>query len=54
MIKRKQTLNAQRSTPKAQFRKGFEFDVGRSPRRSPSTAKAGWALEVGRFLDAKR
>jgi hypothetical protein len=42
MIKRKQTLNAQRSTPNAQLRKGFEFDVGR------------WALEVGRFLDAKR
>src|SRR4029077_15285631 len=42
MIKRKQTLNAQRSTPNAQCRKGFEFDVGR------------WALEVGRFPDAKR
>ena len=42
MIKRKQTLNAQRSTPNAHFRKGFEFDVGR------------WALDVGRFLYAKR
>ena len=42
MTKGKQTLNAQRSTPNAQFRKGFEFDVGR------------WALDVGRFLDAKR
>ena len=42
MIKRKETLNAQHSTPNVQFRKGFEFDVGR------------WALDVGRFLDAKR
>jgi hypothetical protein len=42
MIERKQTLNAQRSTLNVQFRKGFEFDVGR------------WALDVGRFLDAKR
>jgi hypothetical protein len=42
MIKRKQTLNTQRSTLNAQFRKGFEFDVGR------------WALDVGRFLYAKR
>ena len=42
MTKGKQTLNAQRSTPNAQFRRGFEFDVGR------------WALDVGRFLYAKR
>jgi hypothetical protein len=42
MIKGKQMLNAQRSTPNAQFRSGFELDVGR------------WALDVGRFLFAKR
>jgi len=42
MIKGKQTLTAERPTPNAQFRKGFEFDVGR------------WTLDVGRFLYAKR
>jgi hypothetical protein len=42
IIKEKQTPNAQRPTPNAQFRKGFEFDIGR------------WALDVRRFLHAKR
>jgi hypothetical protein len=38
MKKMKQTLNAQRSTPNAEFRRDPEFDVER------------WTLDVGRFL----
>jgi len=41
IIKEKQTLNAQRSTPNAQFRKLSEFGVGR------------WTFDVGRFLPAE-
>jgi hypothetical protein len=37
MRKMKQTLNAQRSTPNAQFRRASNLDVGR------------WVLDVGRF-----
>jgi hypothetical protein len=38
MTKTKQTLNAKRSTPNAEFRGDFEFDIER------------WTLSVGRFL----
>jgi len=51
----KQTLNAQRSTPNAQFRSISVFDVERLPRCS--FVKPGWILGacsrsigVGRFL----
>jgi len=49
MIKAKQMLNAQRSMSNAQFRKGFEFDLGRL-----LAIYRSWALDVGRFLYAKR
>src|SRR6516165_10137273 len=42
-INREQALNAQRSTSNAET---STLGVGRSPRRSPSTAKPGWALDV--------
>jgi hypothetical protein len=38
MKKMKQTLNAQRSTPSAEFRRDSQFNVER------------WTLSVGRFL----
>jgi hypothetical protein len=38
MKKMKQTLNAKRSTPNAEFRGDSEFDIER------------WTLSVGRFL----
>jgi 1-deoxy-D-xylulose-5-phosphate reductoisomerase len=40
---KRSTLNAQRSTSKAE---ASTLGVGRSPRRSPSTAEAGWTLDV--------
>jgi len=40
---KRSTLNAQRSTSNAE---SSTLDVGRSPRRSPSTAEAGWTLDV--------
>ena len=46
----KQTLNVQHPTFNAQFRSASDLNVGRSPRQSPSTAKAGWTLSLGRFL----
>jgi hypothetical protein len=42
MRKIKQTLNAQRSTPNAQFRRDSRLDVGR------------WTLDVGRFRSGLR
>ena len=38
-----QCLEGKRSTPNAE---SSTLDVGRSPRRSPSTAEAGWTLDV--------
>jgi 1-deoxy-D-xylulose-5-phosphate reductoisomerase len=40
---KRSTLNAQRSTSKAE---PSALNVERSPRRSPSTAEAGWTLDV--------
>jgi len=40
---KRSTLNAQRSTSKAET---STLGVGRSPRRSPSSTKAGWTLDV--------
>src|SRR5881628_2412498 len=40
---KRSTFNAQRSTSNAE---SSTLDVGRSPRRSPSTAEAGWMLDV--------
>jgi 1-deoxy-D-xylulose-5-phosphate reductoisomerase len=40
---KRSTLNAQRSTSNAE---SSTLDVERSPRRSPSTAEAGWTLDV--------
>ena len=42
MKKMKQTLNAQRSTPNAQFRRDSKLDVGR------------WTFDVGRFRPGLR
>ena len=42
MKKRKQTLNAQRSPPNAQFRRDSELAVGR------------WTFDVGRFRPGLR
>jgi hypothetical protein len=42
MKKMKQTLNAKRSTPNAEFRRDSEFDIER------------WTLSVGRFRGRRR
>jgi hypothetical protein len=50
----KQTVNVQRSTLNTQLGNYPELDVGRSPRRSPSTAKAGWTLSVEHVPSPKK